>query len=364
MKGKVAILKKEEEIEIKEFDVPDPGEGEVLLKVLRANICGSDLHMFKGEAFRAFGGLPYHIVLGHEFVARVEKKGKGVEKDSLGNPVEEGDIVSPVYFKSCGRCVQCSRGEENACMQSLLSVLRNAEKPPFFVGAFAEYYMLRENQKFYKLPHDISIKTSTSINCALSQVIFGLEKIGIEYGDNVVVQGAGGLGLLAVAVAKDMGAQKVIVVDAVEKRLNIAKEFGADEVIKLDGDFRERISRVKEITSGGADVAIELAGTPDAVKEGIKYLRRGGRYLVMGAVNPKQKFDADPSVWIGENLTIKGVSLYQPHIIVKAINFIKRVEKRLPLEKMFYTVRFDEIHSALSLALSKNYPRVQIEMAD
>jgi D-arabinose 1-dehydrogenase-like Zn-dependent alcohol dehydrogenase len=365
MKGKVSVFSQiGKPLEIREVEVPDPQEGEVLVRVLRANICGSDMHMITGEAFKPFGGLFYPIVLGHEFVAKVEKIGKGVKSDYLGKSISEGDIVSVCYFKGCGRCKVCTIGKEYACFQSLASVLREAEKPPYFVGAFAEFYMVRQGQKFFKLDQDVPLNISAAINCALSQVIFGLNEIGIEYGDNVVIQGAGGLGILAAAVAKDMGAQKVIVVDAVDERLELAKSFGADFTIKLDGDFRERIAKVKEITEGGADVVVEVAGTPLAVMEGIKYMRRGGKYLIMGAINPKQKFEADPSVWIGENLTLKGVSLYHPYTILLSQNFIKRNKDKLPFDKMFYEVPFEKINDAIELAKSKKYPRIQIKVSE
>lgn len=365
MKGRVSIFRDTgKPLEIKEFEVPDPKEGEVVVRVLRANICGSDIHMFSGEAFKAFGGLFYPIVLGHEFVGRIEKLGKGVEKDSIGKSISEGDLVSVCYFRGCGRCKNCSLGQEYACFQSLVSVLREAEKPPFFVGGFADFYFVRPGQKFYKLDDDIPLDISAAINCALSQVLFGLREIGLGYGDSVVIQGAGGLGLLAVAVAKDMGAGKVIVVDAIESRLELAKEFGADYTIKLDEDFRGRIAKVKEITEGGADVVVELAGNPKAVAEGIKYMRRGGRYLVMGAINPKQKFDADPSVWIGENLTLKGVSLYHPHTILLSQNFIRRNKDKIPFGKMFYVFDFEKINEAFQSAVERKYPRVQIKISE
>ncbi len=365
MKGRVSVFYEiGKPLDIREYEIPDPQHGEVIVQCVRANICGSDIHMFKGEAFSAFGGLFYPIVLGHEFVGRVYKLGKGVKTDSLGNPVYEGSLVSPVYYKSCGSCHLCSRGKYYACFKSLLSVLREADKPPYFVGAFADFYVLREGQSFYVLPDDFSITYAALINCALSQVIFGLRQIGVDYGDTVVVQGAGGLGLLAIAVSKDMGASKVVAVDSVENRLALAKEFGADHTINLDGDFRERISRVKELTGGGADVVVELAGTPLAIREGMKYIRRGGKYLVMGAINPKQKFDADPSVWIGENITIKGVSLYDPHTIVLAQNFILRNKDKIPFDKIFGFFRFEEINQAMIAALEKRYPRVQIKIRE
>jgi Zn-dependent alcohol dehydrogenases len=209
MKGKLSVFYQiGQPLEIREVEVPDPQEGEVLVRVLRANICGSDMHMVTGEAFRAFGGLFYPIVLGHEFVARIEKLGKGVKSDYLGKSISEGDIVSVCYFKGCGRCKVCALGKEFACLQSLASVLREAEKPPYFTGAFAEFYVVRQGQKFFKLDKDVPLNVASAINCALSQVIFGLKEIGIEYGDNVVVQGAGGLGIFSSSCGKRYGCSK------------------------------------------------------------------------------------------------------------------------------------------------------------
>lgn len=360
MKGKVSIFREEKKpLEIKEFDVPKLQEGQILVRVLRANVCGSDIHMWSGDAFRAFGGVPYPIVLGHEMVGEIVALGEGVKTDSLGQPVQEGDTVILCYWKGCGRCPVCSRGKEWACFQSLASVLRPAEQPPYFVGAFSEYFITHRWQKFYKAPKDIPIEALAGVNCALAQVIWGFEEIGLSAGDSVVIQGAGGLGLWAVAVAKWYGASQVIVIDALKNRLELAKKFGADHTIELDEDFRARVAKIKEITGGGADVVVEVAGNPNAIKEGIKFLQRGGKYLVMGAINPKSKFEADPSVWIGENLTLKGVSLYHPHTLKKAIDFLQR-NKDIPFNEMYGIFSFENINEAITSAYEKKFPRVQI----
>ena len=361
-RGRVSIFREPgKPLEIKEFEVPSPGEGELVVRVLRANICGSDLHMWSGEAFKGFG-MPYPLVLGHEMVGEIVALGKGVKYDSFGQPVGEGDIITLCYWRGCGRCPVCSRGREWACLQALTSVLRPAEQPPYFVGAFSEYFITQRGQKFYKIEdRGIPAEALAGINCALAQVIWGFEEIGMSAGDSVVIQGAGGLGLWATAVAKWQGASKVIVIDAIENRLELAKKFGADLTIKLSekNDFRVRIAQVKEETKGGADIVVEVAGNPNAIREGVKYLQRGGKYLIMGAINPKQKFEADPSIWIGENLTLKGVSLYHPHTLKKAIDFLSS-NKNLPVKEMYGFFRFDDINEGVKTAYERKYPRVQI----
>ena len=359
MKGKVSVFKEPKKpLEIKEYEVPEPKKGQILLKVLRANVCGSDLHMWSGEAFRGVGFF-YPLVLGHEMVGRIVALGEGVKEDSAGNPVKEGDVVVVCYWKGCGHCPVCSRGKEWMCLRALTSVLRPAENPPYFVGAFGEYYITHEGQKFYKVPEGIQIEAVASVNCALAQVLWGFSEIGLEAGDSVVIQGAGGLGLWATAVAKWFGARQVIVIDSVQNRLELAKEFGADHTILFDEDFRGRIAKVQELTGGGADVVVEVTGNPNAIREGVKFLQRGGKYLIMGAINPKQKFEADPSVWIGANLTLKGVSLYHPHTLKRALDFLQS-NRNLTFKKMYGFFKFEDINEAIEQAYQKKYPRVQI----
>jgi threonine dehydrogenase-like Zn-dependent dehydrogenase len=132
-----------------------------------------------------------------------------------------------------------------------------------FSGAYGEYYYLKPGGWIFKVPDEITDEMATPVNCALSQVTYGLQKAGLRYGDTVVVQGAGGLGLNAIAVAKEMGADAVIAIDGVPSRLALAKKFGADEVIDMNENPgpMDRIAKVKGMTGGrGGDVVVEVVG--------------------------------------------------------------------------------------------------------
>lgn len=338
--------------ELREYPVPDPGPGEILVSIRQANICGSDVHIWRGEMER-MGRLP-PTVLGHEATGVVVKLGPGAEVDSAGAQLREGDRVVWAYYVPCGQCPVCLRGQGYACATSLVTVHRPCDVPPHFVGGFGEYYLVRAQQARFRAPEVLTDEELAGANCALAQVLFGLERVGLHWGESVVIQGAGGLGLYAVAAAKELGAGPVIVIDASPSRLEFAKLLGADATIQLDEhpDPRSRTAQVQQYTGGwGADVVVEVAGVPDPYPEGIRMLARGGRYLALGSVVPGKTFAADPSLLIGPNRTIFGVSLYPPQALLAAVRFLQRGRNRYPFQKIAARVfTLDEIDQAFAAA--------------
>jgi D-arabinose 1-dehydrogenase-like Zn-dependent alcohol dehydrogenase len=337
-KGRAAIYKGlGQPMEIKEYPVPEPEPGAILIRVTRANICGSDIHIWRGDIDIAALGAPLPMILGHEMTGTVAKLGEGIFTDSAGQPLAVGDRVVYRFFFPCGRCPACLKGQDEACPMAPLSVYSPSEQPPHFLGAYADYYYLRPNHTVFKVPDDVTDDMVSPANCALSQVIYGLERVGVGFGETIVIQGAGGLGLNATAVAKDMGATKVIVIDGIDERLELAKAFGADELIDMK-EFntpQDRIQKVKDITGGwGADVVVEVAGYPYVVPEGIAMLASRGRYLAMGTINMGMTYEADPSLIVMGNKSIVGVMLYSPNTLKKALDFLSRARDKYPFNKI------------------------------
>ncbi|MGH7354693.1 MAG: alcohol dehydrogenase catalytic domain-containing protein, partial [Candidatus Rokuibacteriota bacterium] len=233
MKGRIAVLKAYGgEFELREYPVPDPEPGAILVKLTRAGVCGSDLHIWRGEMKEVYGAIPENLTFGHEMCGRVERLGSGVTTDSLGRPLAEGDRITFVYFFPCGRCRVCLRDEMGSCPKKARPN-RVAGTPPYFNNAYGDYYYLRPNHYVFTMPDEITDDMATPANCALAQVLYGLHRAGLGTGDTVVVQGAGGLGLNAIAVARDMGAGRVIVIDRIPGRLELARAFGADHTLSL-----------------------------------------------------------------------------------------------------------------------------------
>lgn len=362
--GSLIYLPEPEQTEIREYEVPEPESGAILTEIVQANVCGSELHIWRGHHPEVKEG-----VLGHEALCRVAELGEGVETDYAGRPISEGDLIAPVYYITCQKCPMCLKGEFHLCENAYQHWSKSPEQPPHFHGTFATHYYVHPNQYFYKIPDGLSGKIAAGANCALSQVLYGLDRTGIEYGDTIVVQGAGGLGLNAIAVANERGAN-TIVIEGVDGRIDRATEFGADHVI----DFREystveaRSERVHELTDGvGADIAVEVAGVPEAFAEGIHLLRSGGRYLEMGNVNPGHVTDFDPGVLTRKGIEITTAIRYQPWYLHKALKFLEDNTDEYPYEDLI-DAEFDllDVDEALAKSESREITRAALrpELAD
>ncbi|MDP6944326.1 MAG: zinc-binding dehydrogenase [Myxococcota bacterium] len=344
------FTEKKGDFDLREFPVPEPRDNDMVLRVSRANVCGSDIHIWSGHTDLAAMGLRYGIILGHEMVCRVHALGARIKNDAAGQRLREGDRVVSTYYVNCGKCPPCLKGDVHMCMMSLASPVRPCEKAPHFFGAFGEYYYVKRAQKVFRVPDTVSDAVVAGANCALSQVIHGFAVAGLRMGETVVVQGAGGLGLFACAVAKEMGAGKVIIVDAIPGRLEFARRFGADEVVDMSEtpDKKARTRRVMGLTGGwGADVVVEVAGVPDAIPEGLRMLGKGGRYLEMGCINPRRTCTLDPSILTGGNITLHGVSLYPPPVLKQAVDFLARTIDKYPYDELVsHTFPLSEITAA------------------
>jgi len=330
-RGRIACLNGTKNVELKEFDVPSPGPDAIVTEIVRANVCGSELHMWRG-------GHP-HIndgPLGHEGLCRIVDLGENVTTDNAGRPVEEGDLIVPTYFAICESCPRCGAGEFRLCEHAYDYWSQSADTHPHFHGTFASHYYVYPEQFFYKVSPDVPEGPAASANCALAQVLGGLDKAEVGWGDTVVVQGAGGLGLNAVAAATERGAE-TIVIDGVENRLDLAERFGADHTIDLRtyDSVEKRADRVDELTDGqGADVGVEVAGVPDAFAEGIELLRPGARYLEMGNVIPGHTTEFDPGAMTRKSINVVSVMRYDPWYLREALDFLRETAADYPFDEL------------------------------
>lgn len=359
MKGRLAALVGPKKVQIREYPLPSVEKGAVLTRVLRSNLCGSELHIWRWSH-----PLIKHAVMGHEMIAQVETLGEGVEIDYAGNPIKPGDRVVAPYFLTCLKCGACSRGDLNMCQNAYRWWSQSPDSPPHFTGTFATHYYIQPGQFFYKVPEELPSSIVAGANCGLSQVIFGLEKAGLSSGEHLVIQGAGGLGLFATAVAKEKGAI-VTVLDGIPSRLELAKDFGADYTIDLksfSGDAL--IKKVMEITTkSGADVVLEVAGAPAAFPEGIQLLRTCGRLISIGNVSVDKAFEVPLAPgWITrKSITIIGAVRYNPWYLLKALEFLKRTFRKVNYERLTdKTFGLDQVQEALEQAENRTVTRAVI----
>jgi D-arabinose 1-dehydrogenase-like Zn-dependent alcohol dehydrogenase len=251
-----------EPMRIREFPVPEPGPGSIVVRLSAANICGSDLHLWHQAENQELPELRLPVIWGHEMTGKVAALGNGVTHDSAGAVLRVGDRIVYKDMRPCLHCRACERRNFVACPMLWTHRVPDCASPPYFGGAFAEYYYLVSTFAVYRAPDGLPDALLASVNCAISQVLFGLERAELHYGDRVVIQGAGGLGIYMSAIAKEMGAALVIAIDSVPQRLEVARMFGADATIDLSAvtSSEDRIARVRAMTDGwGADVVAEVS---------------------------------------------------------------------------------------------------------
>jgi threonine dehydrogenase-like Zn-dependent dehydrogenase len=350
MLGKAAIFNTPRgRFEIRDVALPPIEPDGLLVQISRANICGSDLHIWRGDTPLRHGD---HII-GHEMVGRVAELGSNIQTDSQGQPLAVDDRVTYLYFYFCGRCYACLEGYRSACVNMMRHPYQMGEVM-ISMGAYAEYYYLRPGHYVFKVPDELSDEMAAPVNCALAQVTYGLQRIGLRLGQSIVIQGAGGLGLYATAVARDMGAAKIIVIDRFEPRLQMAAAFGADHLINLGTyDTEEaRVQRVRELTKGwGVDICVEVVGSPSVIPEGIRMLKNGGQYLIMGSINPKQTVPLEAGRIVFGRITLVALATYEPWVIPQALDFMRRNLTRYPFQKLIsHSFPLTEINEAFQQA--------------
>ena len=247
MKGRVvACTEYGKPFEIQEYDVPEPAPGAVVLRMTQAGICGSDLHVWRGDQVNV-PLPPTGRAMGHEGTGVVEILGDGVTTDSGGAPIEKGDRVVYAAVFPCYHCHQCLKGNTNWCMNRNYPA---AGTWPYFTGTYADFLYLPARHPFFRVPDGLDDDLLGPVNCAMGTVTTGLIRADAGEGDYVVIQGAGGLGIHATAMAKEMGADRVIVLDRLEN-LELAEAFGADHTINIE-EFNTpetRLRRVRELTT-------------------------------------------------------------------------------------------------------------------
>ena len=336
IKGKAAVFVEPHHFEMIELP-PIPVEpGGIRVKVAFGGICGSDLHFWRGEIEPILSGKQGPVILGHEMAGVVDTLAADISTDSMGRVLKEGDRVVFAYFFPCRRCYNCLRGELNHCPHRF-RFRASIEELPYCNGGFSEYYYLFPGHFVFKVPDGIPDEAVAGVNCAAAQVVYGLHQAGVRMGDSVVVQGAGGLGLNAVAAAKEMGAGIVISVDGQPNRLELASRCGADFTIDINEYTTpdSRVEKVKELTEGrGADIVMEVVGYPQVVPEGIQMVRKGGTFVEIGNIWPNSDVTLDMSKVLWGQVKIITSTHYDPYILPVTLDFLVRTKDRYPLTEV------------------------------
>jgi threonine 3-dehydrogenase len=271
--------------ELRTVPDPTPGEDEVLVRVLASSVCGTDVHIWEWNAWAQQRVRRVPMVFGHELSGEVIRVGKGVKSLAVGDHVSaETHIVD-------GTCYQCRTGRMHICENvEVLGVDRD--------GVFAEYAVLPELNAWKNDPGlDPAI---ASVQEPLGNAVHALlpeENVEDVAGKHVLVTGCGPIGLLAIAVAKDLGAQTVVATEVNPLRADLARKMGADAVLDPSVVGESTAARVREATHGhGADVAVEMSGHPASLQLAFEALTPGGRVSLLGLFDRPATLDIDNAI--------------------------------------------------------------------
>lgn len=322
-------------LETRQFALPDSiAPGAALVRMEMAGICGTDVHLWKGEL-----PISLPIILGHETVGRIVELGAGLDRDWTGRPLRIGDRVTWNSTTSCGQCFYCAeKHQPTRCPQRrAYGIGYRCDEAPHFLGGYAEYHYLQPRANIFLIPEDLPTESVIGAGCALITAIHGVERTGIDWRDTVVVQGAGPVGIAALAVAKSAGASKVILIGGPASRLEMARRFGADHTIDLSAiaEPKARLEAVRALTGGyGADAVFECAGVPAAVVEGLEMCRDGGKYLVLGHYCDAGTVAFNPHVITRKQLQVFGSWSSEPRHLKAALEFLRDHRRDFPFDSM------------------------------
>ena len=349
MKAKAAVLNEfHKPLDIQEFDVQDPAEGEVIIRITAAGVCGSDVHLWEGRDPRT----PIPSIPGHEGVGVVARLG-GKKLDVFGAELKEGDPVMWERGIMCGKCYYCVIRKQPALCPNRktygLSV--GCSEPPYLQGCYAEYLHLRSGAHMMKLESDINHATLVPASCSGATAAHAVELCNIEPGDTVVIQGPGPVGLFCLAFALERGAGEAIVIGTKEDkgRLELCREFGATDTLVIgETTAEERKEFVLQKSHGrGADVVMDCTGSPKATVEGLRLTAPYGTYSMPGIATPVGEVSFSIFEDIArKNVRVQGVWVSDTAHLFKSVNLVE--SGRYPFEKIVtHTFPLEQATTAL-----------------
>ena len=325
------MIEKPNEVEVKNVQDPTPGPAEAVIKVEACGICGTDIHVLRGE----FAPTRYPIVPGHEFCGEVVAVGAGVSN------VKAGDFVAVDPSLFCGHCRQCRAGRFNLCENWNAIGVGSAN------GASAELVAVPSANAF-RLPSDMPRHWGALVE-PLSCAVHGLDQVDLKVADNYLIYGAGTMGLLLAQLAKDAGAGRLDMVERNPKRHALAKRLAADRVA-VSADELDRPQ--------GWDVVIDATGVVPAIEDGLRRVARGGTFLMFGVANADATATFSPFKVYNDEIKIIG-SMAVLHSFERALMLLAKgvIDSEAMITNRF---KLDQYSSAIDTFLAGTGLKVQV----
>lgn len=299
--------------------LPSLEKGEILVKNKYTTLCGSDLHTFTGRRKE-----PSPIVLGHEIVGEILELAQNEPfYDLNGNILKAGDLITWTIFAATesDEFVKDKMPQKSASLFKYGHV-QFTEKEKFN-GGLGTHCVLKKGTGILKLPPSIEEKFAPIINCAGATAMAAHRLIDEIENKNVLILGAGVLGLIASAIAKEKKASSVTILDIDDARLEKSKSFGADYIYNSLNPIDELTQITSQFYKKGFDVIIDMSGAIEAIKTGLQFSATGAQHIWIGAVTPTENIAINPEVMIRKLLSIKGMHNYNYEDFVHAVSFFE-----------------------------------------
>lgn len=327
---KASVCYKKNDLRTEDLPTPEISDNEVLIKMLACGLCGTDIQKIRGDS------VTKPTVLGHEVVGQIVKKGKNINNYQLG------DRVITAIHVPCFTCHYCNKGHYTICEQ-----FRTNNIDP---GGFAEFIRIPELHLKH-LTHKVSDKVTDEEATLIEPIaccLHGLKQADIRPDDSVLIMGAGTIGILHAQLAKIKGANKVIVSDMSEYKLQKALKVGCDYAINITE--KDIISEVNQITNGqGVDVIVIAAGVSSLVSDAVNMVRRAGRIIVFSGFDKNKLVTLDASRFFKDEISIIGTYSVTPYEFPEALDLLEK--RKLNTDEMItHVFPLDKLSEAIDLS--------------
>ena len=328
-----------------ESPVPEPGAEEVLVKIKASAICTWEQRAYSGSQQDS-----YPLLGGHEFSGEVVSVGPGVKNKDI----TAGKTVAEARLTRCGECHNCRTGKDNLCLNTRFD---RVEGKPFGPGGLSEY-VVAPSYQIYPFSNNVSFEEA-ALSEPLSCVVRSIRRANVSFGQNVLVIGAGIMGLLHGLLAKHRGAT-VIISEPLEHRRSKAREIGVDTVINPKEE--NVVERVRELTGGlGADVVFVTAGGAAAIEEALRLVASGGTVVLYGAMYPPPMVTVDVNKIHHNEITITGTMSQTREDFLIATKLID--SGAIDLKPLISaTIPFSQVEEAFERALDPTNYRIVVTM--
>lgn len=321
--------------------------GEALVKIILSTICGSDIHTIEGKRKE-----DTPCVLGHEAVGEI------IAINSREN-FNIGDRVTWTIADSCGKCSACREyGLPEKCDKLFKYGHASVNNGSGLNGCYATHIHIRKGTHMVKIPDGISHSAAAPANCALATMVNAISQTTTKP-KRVVIQGGGLLGIYACGLLKEKGVSQIYCLEVNESRFQLIKDFGA---IPVDAKKNDAIQSILNKNKEGVDAVFEVAGIKQLVPQGLKLLRPGGDYILVGLVHPDSDLGITAEQIIRKCIHIKGVHNYAPWHLDESISFLERNQGIFPFEDLVSPPHeLKDIAEAFNEAQKQKWMRVSVK---